>query len=32
MDEMRVDVGLEESYKKKLIRFTWAGNVENVRD
>ena len=24
---MRVDVGVKESSKKKLVRSTWAGNV-----
>ena len=25
---MRVDVGVKESSKKKLVRSTWAGHVE----
>ena len=29
---MRVDVGANESSKKKLVRTTWAGHVENMGD
>ena len=28
MDEMRVEVGVKESSKKKLMRSTWAGQEE----
>ena len=28
MDEKRVQVGMKESSKKKLVRSTWAGHVE----
>ena len=28
MDNMRVEVGVEESSKKKLMRSTWAGHVD----
>ena len=27
MNEMRVEVGVKESSKKKLVRSTWAGHV-----
>ena len=30
MDEMRVEVGVKESSKKKLVRSTWAGRVEKM--
>ena len=34
MDELRVEVGLKESFKKKLVmsRLTWAGHVERMGD
>ena len=32
MDEMRVEVGVNESSKKKLVRSTWAGHVPNNGD
>ena len=28
MDELRVEVGVKESVKKKLVRRTWAGHLE----
>ena len=28
MDEMRVEVGVKDSSKKKLVRSTWAGHIE----
>ena len=30
MGEMRVEVGVKESSKKKLVRSTWAGHVEKT--
>ena len=32
MDELKMGVGVKESSKKKLVRNTSAGNVENMRD
>ena len=32
MDEMRVEVGLEESSKMKLMRSTWSSHVEKLAD
>ena len=32
MKEMRVEVGMKESSKKKLVRSTWAGHVEKMGD
>ena len=29
---MRVEVGMKDSSKKKLVRRTWAGHVEKMRD
>ena len=28
MDEMRVEVGVKEHFKKELVRCTWTGQVE----
>ena len=27
-----MEVGMEESYKKKFVRSTWAGHVEEMAD
>ena len=32
MDEMRVEVGVKECSKKKLVSRTWAGHVEKMAD
>ena len=32
MDEMRVEVGVKESSKKKFVRSTWGGHVEKMGD
>ena len=32
MDEMRVEVEVKDSSKKKLMRSTWAGHVETMGD
>ena len=32
MDEMRVEFGVKESSKKKLVGITWAGRVEKMVD
>ena len=32
MDELRVEVGLKESFKKKLVRSRWAGHLEKMGD
>ena len=32
MDEMRVEAGVNESVKKKLVRSTWAGHVDKMGD
>ena len=32
MNEMRVEVGIKESPKKKLARSTWAGHVDKMAD
>ena len=33
MDEMKVEVGVKESYKKmKMVRSTWASHVEQIGD
>ena len=32
MNEMRVEVGVKESSKKKLVRSTWAGHVAKMGD
>ena len=32
MDEMRLDIGVKESSKKKLVRSTWAGHVDKMGD
>ena len=29
---MRVEVGVKESSKKKLVRITWVGHVEKIGD
>ena len=29
---MRVEIGVKESFKKKLVRSTWAGHVEKIGD
>ena len=31
MDEMRVESGMKESYKQKLLRSTWTGHVEKYK-
>ena len=30
IDEMKVEVGVKESSKNKLVRSTWAGHVEEM--
>ena len=34
MEELRVDVGVKESFKKKLVRsrLKWAGHVDRIED
>ena len=32
MGELRVEVGVKESSKKKLVRSTWAGLLEKMGD
>ena len=34
MDELKVEVGVTETFKKKLVRsrLKWAGHVERIRD
>ena len=32
MGEMRAEVGVKESSKKKLVRSTWVGHVEKIGD
>ena len=31
-DELRVEVGVKESIKKKLLRRTWVGHVEKISE
>ena len=32
MDEMKVEIGVKESFKRKLARSTWAGHVDKMVD
>ena len=32
MDDMRVEVGVKEISKQKLVRSTWAGDIDKMED